>query len=144
MTDTPEQPQTASCVVPLTALGITIVLLIIAIPISKNLVGNPLKELEKEAAPIATEYLQQSAKNQTTAHADTTKFDEPAFKTKLVKLVGPIKFSRITKLGTEKTTPPTIYITFNLDGEKGNGISTIALQKQNNIYKVINAGVYPR
>lgn len=144
MTDTPEKPQTASCAIPLTAFGIAAILFIIAGPISKNLIGTPLKALEKEAAPIAIQYIKQSSNRQPTTLADSSKFDEPTFKNKLDEVIGPYKSHSITKLGTEKTTPPTFYITLNIDGERGKGIATIALQKQNNEYKVVNAGIYPR
>ncbi|MFM9873149.1 MAG: hypothetical protein ACKVQS_06750 [Fimbriimonadaceae bacterium] len=144
MTEQPEKPQTASCAIPLTAFGIAAVLFVIAGPISKNLIGTPLKALEKEAAPIAIQYIKQSANSQPTQLADPKKFNEPAFKTKLSEVIGPYQTHEITKLGTEKTSPPTFYITLNIEGQKGKGIATIALQKQNNEYRVVNAGIYPR
>jgi hypothetical protein len=140
----PEQPETASCAVPLTALAITVALLIIALPITRKLFGTSLKALEQDAAPLAIEYIKTTTNNQPTTLADTTKFDEPAFKSKLIQVIGTYKSSKITNLGTEKTTPPTLYITLNVEGEQGKGIATIALQKQSDNYKVVNAGIYPR
>ncbi len=140
----PSQPQTASCAVPLTAVGIAVVLFIIAGPVTRNLFGNPLKALEQEAGPIAIEYLKASANQHPSDLTKPKKFDEAAFKTKLAKVVGPYKSSRITKYGAEKTTPPTIYITLNIDGEKGNGIVTIALIKKERTFEVVDAGIYPR
>lgn len=127
MSDEQPQSQTTSCAVPLTALGIVLVLFLIAFPISRAIIGDPMRKIESIAGEVAVKYVR-----------DSDGADTP-FGKAMGEAIGDYKKGRIIKLGTDKGKPPKIYVTLSLDGTKGTGVATIELGSQENQYEVTDA-----
>ncbi|MBL8067639.1 MAG: hypothetical protein JNM28_04255 [Armatimonadetes bacterium] len=121
----PKPPETASCWIPLGVLAAVAILFVIALPISRTLVGDPIRMAEKGAVKAAELYVDRES-------LPGSMFDQ---------MVGKVDSKRVVKIGIEKGPPAKVFVTLDLKGDKGAGVATLALVKEGGDYRVVDSAV---
>lgn len=135
--------QTTTIAVPLTALAITVILLIIAFPVTRSLFGKSLRAIEEKAIPAAETYLTTLSKNQPTADLIHLEFapEEPDFRQRLVKALGEYQTGKFKSVRSNNDKPPKIIVRLEGTGTQGKADITIVLEPTANQKFLVREGV---
>ncbi len=146
---TPEPPindptnQTTTIAVPLTALAITVILLIIAFPVTRSLFGKSFRAIEQKAIPAAETYLATLSKNQPTADLIHLEFapEEPDFRQRLNQALGEYQTGKFKTVRSNNDKPPKIIVRLEGTGTQGKADITIVLEPTANQKFLVREGV---
>lgn len=135
--------QTTTIAVPIAALAITVALLAIAIPLTRNVFGKSLRAIEEQAIPAAENYLETMSRQESTSSLIHPDFipEEPDFQNRLEKALGKYQSGNFKSVRSNNDNPPKIIVRLDATGTNGKADITLVLQPSEDKKFLISEGV---